>query len=191
MNKQRVAVYLYTNDQESVDAGRMKDHFIRRLAADEGKQLVGFYEDCCITRCKERPVLNRLLADAEKGEFSLVLVRDISRFSRDHQKAREICRRLAKAGVEVEFEKEGRYDEKMENFFTAVDNLTPPEPVQPTEGSANEVLKYLEHDLNHSAAHDDISWSLVVGDFRVEVPLDCDTYDILVETLKRLCALDE
>ena len=58
---------------------------ILKLAARDGFQIVGWYEDHGLTGTESanRPEFQRLLRDAQREQFSAVLMYEISRFSRE------------------------------------------------------------------------------------------------------------
>ena len=71
--------------------------------------LVGIYGDQGFSglRIDKRKEFQRLIADCEAGKIDLVMVKSISRFSRNTVDCIEYLKRLKKHGVTVLFEKEG------------------------------------------------------------------------------------
>lgn len=55
------------------------------------------------TSAKKRPQFMKMLADAEKGEFNLILTREVSRFARNTVDTLQYTRQLKAKGVEVFF----------------------------------------------------------------------------------------
>ena len=72
---------------------RTEDNLIK-LYADEG--ISG-------TKIKNRKEFQRMLADAEKGLFDMVVVKDISRFARNTVDLLQSVRRLKSLGIEIQF----------------------------------------------------------------------------------------
>ena len=58
------------------------------------------------TKTDKREDFNRLLADCRKGKIDRVLVKSISRFSRNTKDCLAALRELMRLGVTVQFEKE-------------------------------------------------------------------------------------
>ncbi len=101
----RVVLYLRasSDDQtESIPAQRM---MLERYASDHGLEIVGEYSDFAISgdSCRSRPDLQRLLADAKRGMFEGILVRQLSRLSRRNsiKSARQIIDPLLDAGITI------------------------------------------------------------------------------------------
>ena len=59
------------------------------------------------TSTKSRPAFQQMLQDAQSGRIDLILVKSISRFSRNLADCDQAVKTLAAANVEVRFEKEG------------------------------------------------------------------------------------
>lgn len=59
------------------------------------------------TQTKKRPALLRMIDDARKGKFDLIVTREVSRFARNTIDCLEITRKLKNIGVEVFFVQEG------------------------------------------------------------------------------------
>ena len=55
------------------------------------------------TSAKKRPQFMRMLADANNGEFDLILTREVSRFARNTVDTLQYTRKLKAIGVEVFF----------------------------------------------------------------------------------------
>ena len=58
------------------------------------------------TRIFNRPGFNRMVEDAKAGKFEILLVKSISRFSRNTVDCLKVIRMLSEIGVEIRFEKE-------------------------------------------------------------------------------------
>ena len=71
--------------------------------------LVGIYGDQGFSglQSKQRKEFQRLMADCEAGKIDLILVKSVSRFSRNTVECMECLQRLKALGVGVYFEKEG------------------------------------------------------------------------------------
>ncbi len=59
------------------------------------------------TQTKKRPAFLRMIEDAEKGKFDLIVTREVSRFARNTIDCLEVTRKLKNIGVEVFFVQEG------------------------------------------------------------------------------------
>ena len=60
-------------------------------------------EGITVTSASKRPQFMRMLADAQRGEFSLILTREVSRFARNTVDTLQYTRDLKRIGVEVFF----------------------------------------------------------------------------------------
>ena len=60
------------------------------------------------TKMDRREDFNRLMADCRKGRIDRVLVKSMSRFSRNTKDCLAALRELTRLGVTVQFEKENR-----------------------------------------------------------------------------------
>ena len=72
-------------------------------------EYAGVYADSFIsgTSMDNRPELQRLLADCEKGLVNIILCKSISRLARNTVDLLNIVRHLKEIGVEIRFEKRG------------------------------------------------------------------------------------
>ena len=72
-------------------------------------EYAGVYADSFIsgTSMDNRPELQRLLADCEKGLVNIILCKSISRLARNTVDLLNIVRHLKELGIEIRFEKEG------------------------------------------------------------------------------------
>ena len=70
-----------------------------------GDNLIGLYADEGIsgTKIKNRKEFQRMLADAEKGLFDMIVVKDISRFARNTVDLLQSVRKLKSLGIETQF----------------------------------------------------------------------------------------
>ena len=108
----RVAAYcrVSTLDEEQELSFETQCNFYEQLIAkDPNMTLVGIYGDQGFSglRIDKRKEYQRLIADCEAGKIDLVMVKSISRFSRNTVDCIEYLKRLKKHGVTVLFEKEG------------------------------------------------------------------------------------
>lgn len=112
LRKRRAAVYCRVStsrevQEESLD---VQAAALRRMIADrEDWTFAGIYADDgrSGTGVDGRPEFQRLLRDAAAGKLDLVLVKSISRFSRNIIDCQRCARALRDMGVELYFEREG------------------------------------------------------------------------------------
>ncbi|MGI6378251.1 MAG: recombinase family protein [Bacilli bacterium] len=82
-------------------------HYSDVIPATKGWKFAGVYSDEYITGTKsERPGFQKMMADCEAGSIDIILVKSISRLSRNTVDLLDTCRRLKNLGIEVRFEKE-------------------------------------------------------------------------------------
>lgn len=104
----RVAVYA----RVSVKSERLCDslenqikHYRETIGADPRYELIEIYYDYGISGFKSsRPGFQRMMEDAEKGRFDLIITKAISRFARNTRTVLESTRRLKALGIGVFFE---------------------------------------------------------------------------------------
>ena len=107
----RVAAYCRVStaleEQESSYASQIRS-YTELISQHEGWELVDIYADEAVsgTKTDKREDFNRLLADCRKGRIDRVLVKSISRFSRNTKDCLAALRELMRLGVTVQFEKE-------------------------------------------------------------------------------------
>jgi DNA invertase Pin-like site-specific DNA recombinase len=98
---ERVACYIRVSTQEqklhglSLDAQRMK---LEEYAIKHGLKIVGWYVDEGVSGRKlirKRPELQRMIQDAEKGEFDRILMIKLDRFFRSVAEYHEAMKRIA------------------------------------------------------------------------------------------------
>ena len=78
------------------------------LAAEEDWEFAGVYSDAFVSGTTAgREGFRALIGDCLEGRIDLVLVKSVSRFSRNTVDLLEACRLLSRSGVEIRFEKEG------------------------------------------------------------------------------------
>ena len=107
----RVAAYCRVSsdsaDQKHSYAAQIRA-YTDKIGGHEGWELVDVYADEGLTgtRMDQREDFNRMMADCRKGKIDRVLVKSISRFSRNTRDCLASLRELTALGVTVCFEKE-------------------------------------------------------------------------------------
>lgn len=94
-----------TDHEEQRDSLEHQQAFFQDFARARGHTLVRVYADQGISGkwLKKRDGFLQMLRDAERGEFELVVVKDISRFARNTVDSLESIRRLKALGIECIF----------------------------------------------------------------------------------------
>ena len=94
-----------TDHEEQRDSLEHQQAFFQDFARARGHTLVRVYADQGISGkwLKKRDGFLQMLRDAERGEFELVVVKDISRFARNTVDSLESIRRLMALGIECIF----------------------------------------------------------------------------------------
>lgn len=110
--KQLVAAYCrvssnHTNQQESL--GTQKKYYVQYIRRKTNWKLAGVYADEGIsgTSAQKRPGFQQMITDAKSGKLDIILVKSISRFSRNAVECQRYVRLLKECGVQVIFEEEG------------------------------------------------------------------------------------
>lgn len=98
----------------SLDA--QKEHYEQVIKNCPNWEFAGLYYDEGVsgTKMAKRDGLLRMLADCERGLIDYILVKSISRFSRNTVESVETVRRLSAMGIYIFFEKENIDTGKME-----------------------------------------------------------------------------
>ena len=117
--KLRVAAYARVStdsDKQLVSLETQKNHYEKYIKARPDWEYAGLYYDEGVsgTKLAKRDGLMQLLNDCEKGRIDYIIVKSISRFSRNTVDSIEIVRKLCKAGIYIYFEKENIDTGKME-----------------------------------------------------------------------------
>ena len=103
----RIAAYcrVSTDKTDQLNSLEAQKKFFYEYAQKSGDTLVRIYADEGIsgTKIKKRAEFLRMMADAERGLFEQVLVKDISRFARNTVDLLESVRKLKSLGVETQF----------------------------------------------------------------------------------------
>lgn len=94
----RAVVYLRVSTRDQTLANQLPD--LERLAAARDFQIVATYQDE-ESGIKRRPGLDRLLADAKRHRFDLVLVWALDRFGRRMGETVSLVLELERIGVEI------------------------------------------------------------------------------------------
>lgn len=94
-----------TDKQDQLNSLETQKTFFEEYAQKMGYNLVHIYADPgkSGTQIKKRPQFKQMLADAKTGRFSLILVKDISRFARNTIDLLEAYRNLQAIGVKIQF----------------------------------------------------------------------------------------
>ena len=106
----KVAAYarvstLNPEQEDSYEA--QKEHYETLISETEGWELAEIYADQASgLNTKKRTDFKRMMADAKKGKFNLLLVKSISRFARNLVDSISSIRELQSYGIEVRFQKE-------------------------------------------------------------------------------------
>ena len=95
------------NPEQEDSYESQKEHYETLIAETEGWELAEIYADQASgMNTKKRDDFKRMMKDAKKGRFDLLLVKSISRFARNVLTTVESIRELQSYGVEVRFQKE-------------------------------------------------------------------------------------
>lgn len=120
-NTIRVAAYARVStglveQQSSILAQRQ--HYETLIKANPEWEFAGVYWESDVSGTNmDRPELQRLIADCERGRVDLILTKSISRFSRNTTDCLEMVRTLTALGVNIQFEKENINTGTMESEF--------------------------------------------------------------------------
>lgn len=117
--KKRVAAYARVstdNDKQLASLESQKNHYKGYINARDEWEYAGLYYDEGVsgTKMDKRDGLKALLKDCEKGLIDYIVVKSISRFSRNTIDSIETVRKLCQAGIYIYFEKENIDTGKME-----------------------------------------------------------------------------
>lgn len=96
-----------TQQEESYE--RQISYYESLIRSNPDWDFAGIYADrgCSGTSTKARPAFRQMMQGALSGQIDLILVKSISRFSRNAVACEQAIKALAAANVEVRFEKEG------------------------------------------------------------------------------------
>ena len=118
--KLKVAAYarVSTNrDDQLISLDVQKNHYEKYIKARPNWEYAGLYFDEGIsgTHMEKRNGLLKLLEDCERGKIDYVIVKSISRFSRNTIDSIETVRKLCEKGIYIFFEKENINTGKMDS----------------------------------------------------------------------------
>lgn len=119
LKKLRVAAYARVSTDSAdqlVSLDAQKEHYEQVIKNCPNWEFAGLYYDEGVsgTKMAKRDGLLRMLADCERGLIDYILVKSISRFSRNTVESVETVRRLSAMGIYIFFEKENIDTGKME-----------------------------------------------------------------------------
>ena len=94
-----------TDKEDQLNSLETQKEFFLEYTKRTGDNLIKLYADEGIsgTKIKNRKEFQRMLADAEKGLFDMVVVKDISRFARNTVDLLQSVRKLKSLGIETQF----------------------------------------------------------------------------------------
>ena len=94
-----------TDNSDQLNSLETQKEFFLEYTKRTGDNLIKLYADEGIsgTKIKNRKEFQRMLADAEKGLFAMVVVKDISRFARNTVDLLQSVRKLKSLGIETQF----------------------------------------------------------------------------------------
>ena len=105
--KMNIAAYcrVSTDKEDQLNSLETQKEFFLEYTKRTGDNLIKLYADEGIsgTKIKNRKEFQRMLADAEKGLFDMVVVKDISRFARNTVDLLQSVRKLKSLGIETQF----------------------------------------------------------------------------------------
>lgn len=106
-NPERIAAYcrVSTDKEEQVSSLAAQQDFFTQYAQKTGCQLIKLYTDegKSGTKFKNRPAFQEMMADASKGLFDCVYVKDVSRLSRNVVDFLQSIRTLKSMGIDCRF----------------------------------------------------------------------------------------
>ena len=119
VKKLRVAAYARVStdsEEQLISLDAQKNHYEVLIRSRRDWEYAGLYYDEGIsgTKMAKRDGLLSMLADCEKGKIDYIIVKSISRFSRNAVESIETVRRLCSMGIYIFFEKENIDTGKME-----------------------------------------------------------------------------
>lgn len=107
VDKMNIAAYcrVSTDKEDQLNSLETQKEFFLEYTKRTGDNLIKLYADEGIsgTKIKNRKEFQRMLADAEKGLFDMVVVKDISRFARNTVDLLQSVRKLKALGIETQF----------------------------------------------------------------------------------------
>lgn len=119
VRKLRVAAYARVStdsEEQLISLDAQKNHYEVLIRSRKDWEYAGLYYDEGIsgTKMAKRDGLLSMLADCERGLIDYIIVKSISRFSRNTVESIETVRKLCSMGIYILFEKENIDTGKME-----------------------------------------------------------------------------
>lgn len=110
--KKRVAAYCRVStlaEEQELSFETQREYYADLIGKDPNMILVGIYGDQGFSglQSKQRKEFQRMLADSEAGKIDVIMVKSVSRFSRNTVECMGYLQRLQELGIAVMFEKEG------------------------------------------------------------------------------------
>ena len=103
----RIAAYcrVSTDKEDQLNSLKVQKDFFAEYAEKNAHDLVRLYADEGIsgTKIKRRKEFQQMMADAERGLFEMLVVKDISRLARNTVDLLQSVRRLKALGIETVF----------------------------------------------------------------------------------------
>ena len=116
LNKLKVAAYCRVstlNEEQELSYESQLNYYKNLISNKQNMELVEVYGDQGFSglRADNRPEFQRLIQDCSKGKINLIMVKSISRFSRNSVDCQSYLKRLKEYSVQVFFEREGIYSD--------------------------------------------------------------------------------
>ena len=116
LKKLKVAAYCRVstlNEEQELSYESQLSYYKELIRNKHNMELVGVYGDQGFSglRADNRPEFQRLIQDCSKGKINLIMVKSISRFSRNSVDCQSYLNRLKDYSVQVFFEREGIYSD--------------------------------------------------------------------------------
>ena len=103
----RIVAYcrVSTEKEQQLDSLEQQKEFFQEFARQNNYELINIYADEGITgrQTRKRDEFNRMMRDARKGMFDMLVVKDISRFARNTVDLLTSVRELKSMNIEVQF----------------------------------------------------------------------------------------
>ena len=156
LRKLRVAAYarVSTGSEEQAESYETQvDYYTRLIKQNTKWEYVDVYADRAktATSAEHRPAFQRMIADAKERKFDLLLVKAISRFSRNVVDAQEYVHLLKQYDVEVRFENEAisSFDPASEMMFNILAAVAQQESKNKSEYVRWTYRKLAEQGIRH------------------------------------------
>lgn len=194
MDKIKTVAYLRygcADGESTKELVRRDTGFYTEICAEKGMELVDVYYDHASAHVKDRLGLKKLLDDSSTGKFQRVIVKSISKLSRDTMEALNLVRQLKENGVSVWLEMEGGLleGEMLKMFTVYAGQNKEPQSIQLSdrEDETDEMLAYLDK-LNHDIKIGDekvydTEVEIRVGEKSVKLPLDEEVFGVIYDII--------